>query len=86
MSDGPCLSLRQGQQHGEPPIDLTTFSQWIEIQPVETIVGILDLLGNDLYRRHWPTYADQCKSLAQNMRSTLMYLKHHTSDEATDGA
>lgn len=86
MSDGPCLSLRQEQRQDELPIDLTTFIHWIEIQPVGTIVSILDLLGNDLYRRHWPTYADQCRSLARNMRSTLTYLKHQGSDEATDGA
>lgn len=50
----------------EPP-NLTTFAQWIELQPIAVHVGLLDLIGNDLYRRHWPTIAGEIKAVVRDL-------------------
>ena len=60
----------------EPQIDLTTFAQWIELQPtISTHAGLLELIGNDLYRRSWPTSAGECKRAASDLRILAKYKK-----------
>ena len=54
----------------EPIIDLTTFAQWIELQPIAVHVGLLELIGNDIYRRkQWPTIAGEIKHAARDLRA-----------------
>ena len=59
----------------EPQIDLSTFAQWIELQPISTHAGLLELIGNDLYRRSWPTSAGECKRAASDLRILAKYKK-----------
>ena len=64
ISDSPAVSI--------PPdaIDLTTFAQWIELQPIAVHVGLLELIGNDIYRRkQWPTIAGEIKHAARDLRA-----------------
>ena len=56
-----------------PQIDLSTFAQWIELQPISTHAGLLELIGNDLYRRSWPTLAAECKRTARDLRALAKY-------------
>ena len=52
----------------EPQIDLTTFFQWIELQPITTHAGLLELIANSLYRhKHYPALADKIKSVAKDL-------------------
>lgn len=57
----------------EPQIDLTTFSQWIELQPISTHAGLLELIGNDLYRRHYLTMGGEVKSAARDLLTLSRY-------------
>ena len=57
----------------KPQIDLTTFAQWIELQPIATHAGLLELIGNDLYRRHYPTIAAECKGVVRDLRALAKY-------------
>ena len=61
-----------------PQIDLSTFAQWIELQPISTHAGLLELIGNDLYRRHWPTIAAECKRTARDLRALAKFSAHDT--------
>lgn len=61
----------------KPQIDLTTFAQWIELQPIATHAGLLELIGNDLYRRQWPTSAEECKRAASILRVLVKYRGTH---------
>ena len=68
---------QEGEATPEPQIDLTTFSQWIELQPtISTYSGLLELIGNDLYRRSWPTLAAECKRTARDLRALAKYTVH----------
>lgn len=78
--DGPGVPMVGGVQspaHGqdviqEEQIDLTTFSQWIELQPVSTHIGLLELIANDLYRRrNYPTLAGEIKRSATDLRAMV---------------
>lgn len=60
-----------------PSIDLTTYAQRIELQPVSTLANMIDLIGADLYRRHWPTYGAECRQLAKDIRTTIKYHAGH---------
>ena len=80
MTDGLYLRNSQwqtGTQEGEatpePQIDLSTFALWIELQPILTHAGLLELIGNDLYRRSWPTLAAECKRTARDLRALAKY-------------
>ena len=85
MTDGFYFYPRNTQwqtetQGGEAPlgpqIDLSTFAQWIELQPtISTHAGLLELIGNDLYRRSWPTSAGECKRAASDLRILAKYKK-----------
>ena len=58
----------------QPQIDLSTFAQWIELQPtISTHAGLLELIGNDLYRRHYPTIAAECKGVVRDLRALAKY-------------
>ena len=86
MTDGLYLRNSQFQTEiqddvatPEPQIDLTTFSQWIELQPITTHAGLLELIGNDLYRRRrWPTIAAECKHVARDLRALAKYTSHES--------
>lgn len=65
------------EQAVEPQIDLTTYAQWIELQPVSTLAGMIDLIGAELYRRHWWIYGAECKRLAKEIWTTLKYNELH---------
>lgn len=81
MTDGPTIQKDPGYQallgHIESavtrkdkttsPIDLTAYAQWIELQPLSTLTGILDVSANDLYRRHWSTYGAQVKQVVRDL-------------------
>ena len=62
----------------EPQIDLSTFAQWIAIQPISTHAGLLELIGNDLYRRHWPTIAAECKNVVRDLRTLAKFSAHES--------
>ena len=64
----------------EPQIDLSTFAQWIELQPISTHAGLLELIGNDLYRRHWPTIAAECKNVVRDLRTLAKYTRLDESE------
>lgn len=49
MSDG--VNLLQEQPTDTPEITLHNFAAWIELQPIGTLTGLLELIGNELYRR-----------------------------------
>lgn len=70
MTDGPCLSMHQ-EQTDEPTIDLTTFAQWIDFNqpPVPMIAGMLELLGNALYREGRFTEGSEVKHIAAELRA-----------------
>ena len=60
MTDGQCFANNQWQSGTqdavtmpEPTVDLTTFATWIALQPISVHVSLLELIGNDLDRRHW---------------------------------
>lgn len=78
-SDVPPTGEAAGIQEREPAaIDLTNFAAWLDCKPpVSTLAGMIDLIGSDLYRRHWPTYGAECKRLAKNMRTTIKYHAEH---------
>ena len=85
MTDGPYLLGSQFQTEiqddvatPEPQIDLTTFAQWIELQPISTHAGLLELIGNDLYRRHWPTIAAECKNVVRDLRTLAKFSAHES--------
>lgn len=69
MTDGGYLDTRGiryasgpvvGTKEDPSQIDLTAFSQWIELQPVSTHVGLLESIANDFYRRRdYPTIAGE---------------------------
>lgn len=78
MSDGLSLSLQDIpplQDHKEyippdtPGINLTTFASWIEIQDVATLVGMLDLIASDLYRRGLFFSGNEVKHLVSELRA-----------------
>lgn len=81
MTDGIYHGVaykEQPTQAEEPHIDLTNFACWLELgPPVSTLAGMIDLIGTDLYRRHWPTYGAECKRLAKKIRTTLQYNEEH---------
>ena len=52
-----------------PVLDLTTFAQWIAVQQISAHIGLLDEIGNDLYRRHWPTAASDVKRVAKDLHT-----------------
>ena len=65
-----------GQLPGEPEIDLTTFSQWLDLNPptTATIAGMLELLGNALYRAGRFAEGSEVKHIATELRA------HHDAD------
>ncbi|HWR21008.1 MAG TPA: hypothetical protein VN444_04010 [Verrucomicrobiae bacterium] len=65
MTDGPSLTLRETTP---PPIDLTTFAQQIEIQETPTFAGLLELMGNELYRRGMLSSGTDLKDVARALR------------------
>lgn len=82
MTDGLYLSPCQEQptQADERHIDLTTYAQWIELQPVSTLANMIDLIGAELYRRRWSAYGAECRQLAKEIRTTI---KYHTEQMGT---
>lgn len=69
---------QKGEATPEPQIDLSTFAQWIELQPISTHAGLLELIGNDLYRRHWPTIAAECKGIVRDLRALAKFSAHES--------
>lgn len=68
-----------------PSIDLTNFAHWLELnQPVSTLAGMIDLIGSELYRRHWPTYGAECRLLASQLRTTVKYLAKEREPDDID--
>lgn len=51
------------------PIDLTNFALLIELQPVATIVSILDLIGNECYRRELFAPGNEIKQIVSELRA-----------------
>lgn len=74
MTDGLSMIPRTPEAPNPPDaLDLTTFATWIAIQPTSVHVGILELIGNDLYRRHWLTMAHECKQVARDLQVMARY-------------
>ena len=83
MTDGPTLPVRttwvdqRGALHGEtcrclPPvatIDLSTFTQWIELQPVSTDVSLLYGLAADVARKGWGSVAFEIRRAANDLKA-----------------
>lgn len=70
MSDGPCLSLRQ-EPHNNVLLDgLHNFAEWIDLNhpPVPMIAGMLELLGNELYRQGRYTEGSEIKHVVGALR------------------
>jgi len=57
-----------------PTIDFTTFSQWIKLQPISTHISLLELIANDLYRRHHGMQAGEIKHVVKDL---LALTRHH---------
>lgn len=80
MTDGPSLASPRIIISDSPavsiPPDLTTFAQWIDLQPISVHVGLLELIGNDLYRRQqWPTIAGEVKHVARELSALSRHEK-----------
>lgn len=59
-----------GALAGEP-VDLTTFAQWIELQPISTHIGPLELIANEMYRRHHGMQAGEIKGIVKDLRAMV---------------
>lgn len=83
-SDVPPTGEAAGIQEREPAaIDLTNFAAWLDCKPsVSTLAGMIDLIGAELYRRHWPTYGAHAKQLAKDIRTTMKYHEDHAEKPA----
>lgn len=78
MSDGLSLSLQDLPRlppgditpipSMEPIIDLTTFMLWIELQPLSTVTGMLEIIGNTLYRHGRFTEGNEIKHVVTELR------------------
>lgn len=71
MSDGPCLNLRQEPQCDIPLDGLHNFAEWIDLNhpPVPMIAGMLDLLGNELYRQGRIAEGGEIQHIVGTLRS-----------------
>lgn len=71
MSDGMSLSM-QTDLTEEPATDgLHNFAEWIDLNhpPLPMIAGMLELLGNELYRQGKFTEGSEAKHVAAALRS-----------------
>ena len=59
-----------GGSADDPEIDLTTFAQWLDLNPptTATIAGMLELLGNALYRRGQFSAGSEVKHIVTELR------------------
>lgn len=65
ISNSPASCINRGAL--DPP-DLTTFAQWLQLQPVSVHAGLLEEIARDLYRRkQWPYIAGEVKALARTL-------------------
>jgi hypothetical protein len=74
MTDGLSFIARAPETPSAPAaLDLNTVSAQIIGAPISVHVGLLELIGNDLYRRHWPTMAHECKQVARDLQVMARY-------------
>lgn len=66
MSDE--LHLLQDQPTDIPEIALHNFAAWIELQPIQTLAGLLELISNDLYRRGEWSAGNDVKDVTRELR------------------
>lgn len=67
MTDGLYLTTEQ-QELDAPPICLNNFAAWIDLQPLSTYAGMLELMGNALYRQGRYAEGSEVKHVAQQLR------------------
>lgn len=75
MSDGLSLIAAnemdaQETQETHGPC-LNSFALWIELQPISTHAGLLELIGNDLYRYNLYHEGGEVKHIAQLLRERV---------------
>lgn len=72
MSDGMSLDMQQEPEVGTPHC-LQSFAAWIDVNhpPLPMLAGMLDLLGNELYRQGRTAEGNEVKHVVQELRGKL---------------
>lgn len=67
MSDGMSLQLHHDQDADH--LCLHNFALWIDLQDLSTYAGMLELMGNALYRQGRFSEGSEVKHVAQQLRA-----------------
>lgn len=73
MTEGTQLPIEQPQTPLFDPLE--TFRQWLALQSATTLPSILEIIGNDLYRRLLPSAAEKVKDAGKDVRSIVHILE-----------
>lgn len=68
MSDGLNLTVQQ-EHEMEATLDLSNYASWIELQPITTLAGMLDVTANELYRRGRYREGNELKYIVTELRA-----------------